>query len=326
MFVDEITITAKAGNGGDGVVRWHREKFKPKGGPAGGNGGRGGDVYARAVRDLNQLAKYTGLKHFAAADGADGQSRSQHGKGSPDLYIDVPVGSRITDEERDRQVELTAAGETVKILHGGQGGLGNEYFKSSTNRAPQEATAGKPGETGTFRIELSLIADVGLVGLPNAGKSTLLNTFTNASSAVGSYPFTTTSPHLGALYEFVLADIPGLIAGASAGKGLGHRFLRHVSRTHMLLHLVSLDSEDPVADYYTIQKELADYEKSLTEKEQWIIFTKKDLVKQDKIDTMLHSIDETKNRVFVVSAKTGEGVKELQDALVQHLRQQATEG
>ena len=323
MFVDEITIEAKAGDGGDGVVRWHREKFKPKGGPAGGNGGNGGSVYVRAVSDLALLGKYTGHKYFAAEDGVDGRKQSQHGHNGADLHIDLPVGSRVHDLERDRTVELTTVGETVKILQGGSGGLGNEYFKSSTNRAPAQATKGTKGASGTFHIELALIADIGLVGLPNAGKSTLLNVFTNATSKIGNYPFTTTQPHLGALYEFVLADIPGLIAGAATGKGLGHRFLRHVERTRMLLHLVSLDETDPVSDYYTIQKELSDYSEKLSQKETWIILTKKDLVEQDKIDTVVEKLDSTKNRLFVMSVEDGEGVKELRDTLVQHLRQGA---
>lgn len=320
MFVDEIRIKAKAGNGGNGVVRWRREKFKPLSGPAGGNGGRGGDVYVRAVRDLSLLSKYTGSKEFKAKDGEDGRSLSQHGKGSPDLYIDVPVGSRITDLARERSVELSQIGQVEKILKGGQGGLGNEYFKSSTNRSPEQSTQGKFGEAGEFLIELSLVADVGLIGMPNAGKSTLLNTLTNASSEVGNYPFTTLEPHLGDLYGHILADIPGLIEGASSGKGLGHKFLKHVTKTKMLLHLVSLDENDPKNTYYTIRKELSNYSKLLSEKEEWIILTKKDLVNQQKIDEALLSLDTNKNRVFVISCLDGEGVKNLQNALVERLR------
>ena len=321
MFVDEIRIKAKAGNGGDGVVRWRQEKFKPMSGPAGGNGGKGGDVYVRAVRDLSLLSKYTGSKEFKAKDGEVGRSLSQYGKASPDLYIDVPVGSRVTDMDRERSIELTKEGQVEKILRGGRGGLGNEYFKSSVNRSPEQSTKGRPGEAGEFHIELTLVVDVGLIGLPNAGKSTLLNVFTNASSAVADYPFTTLEPHLGALYGYVLADIPGLIEGASTGKGLGHKFLRHVTRTKMLLHLVSLDSNDPKNDYYTILKELSDFDKSLTEREEWIVFTKKDLISQDKIEDAVSDLDKNNKRVFVISAKTGEGVKELRDQLVQRLRE-----
>lgn len=321
MLVDELTIRAKAGNGGDGVVRWRREKFKPKGGPAGGNGGVGGDVYVRAVRDLNLLAKYTGEKVFRAIDGEDGSSGSKYGRGGEDKIIDVPVGSRITDLDRDRSFELTEEGQTVKILKGGTGGLGNEYFKSSTNRAPQQSTKGKPGEAGEFQIELTLIVDVGLIGMPNAGKSTLLNLLTNAHSAIGAYPFTTLEPHLGDFYGYVIADIPGLIAGAAEGKGLGHKFLRHATRTKMLLHVISLSEEDPISNYYTIKKELSNYNLELSKKPEWIILSKKDLVDQQKIDTVCESIDTDENRVFVVSESDPESIKMLADALVLHLRE-----
>lgn len=321
MFVDELTINAKAGNGGDGVVRWRHEKFKPLAGPSGGDGGRGGDVFVRAVKDLNRLAKYTGNKAFSAESGDAGTGRSRAGKDGEDLYIDVPVGSRITDIERRRTFELTKVGETERILKGGGGGLGNEYFKSSTNRSPEQSTKGKRGEGGDFLVEVTLIVDVGLVGLPNAGKSTLLNTLTNAHSRVGAYPFTTTEPHLGELYGFILADIPGLISGAAAGKGLGHKFLRHVSRTNMLLHLVSLEHEDPLKAYYTIREELSAYDSSLTEKEEWIILTKKDLVKQEDIDKVLKALAKTENRVLVVGQDDPDSYKKLGDELVAHLRQ-----
>lgn len=320
MFVDEITISAKAGDGGNGVVRWNREKFKPLGGPAGGNGGRGGDVYVRAVGDLNRLAKYTGEKRFVAGDGEHGRSSSQWGKAGDDLVIELPVGSIVTDTVRGRTYELFALGDTEKILQGGHGGRGNEHFKSSVNRSPEEATHGSRGEESEFKIELSLVVDVGLIGMPNAGKSTLLNAFTNAASPVGSYAFTTIEPHLGALYEFTIADIPGLIEGASEGKGLGHTFLRHVTRTKMLLHLVSLENQDVRDVYETVRNELRSFDTSLESKEEWIILTKKDLLNKDEIDALPSTVDKFKNRVFVISAEAGEGVKELRDALVEHLR------
>lgn len=320
MFVDEITIKAKAGNGGDGVVRWHHMKFKPKGGPAGGNGGNGGNVYFRAVNDLNRLAKYTGAKEFKAIDGEDGRGRSQYGKGSEDVYIDVPVGSIITEQERGRIYELTEVGQTELVLKGGRGGRGNIEFKSSTNTTPEESTSGTLGESGTFDIELDLVVDVGLVGFPNAGKSTLLNLFTNASSSVGSYQFTTLEPHLGSLYGFTIADIPGLIEGAAEGKGLGHKFLRHVKRTKMILHLVSLEQEDPVLAYETVQNELSKFDKSLVEREEWVILTKKDLVDKGYIENIEKQFDKYQKRVFVIAENDAKSIKILRDKLVEHLR------
>lgn len=321
MFVDELTIYAKAGDGGDGVVRWRHEKFKPLAGPAGGNGGSGGDVYVRAVKDLNQLSKYTGSKRFEAVNGGEGQGLSRHGKNGEDLYIDIPVGSRVKDVGRNRFFELTKVGETEKILKGGGGGLGNEHFKSSTNRSPEESTVGNPGEEGEFLVEVALVVDVGFVGYPNAGKSTLLNLLTNAKSQIGSYPFTTLEPHLGDFYGFILADIPGLIEGASEGKGLGYKFLRHVSRTKMLLHLVSLEHEDPVKAYYAIREELSEYDEELSGKEEWIILTKKDLVEQAKIDSVVSTLEKNKKRVLVLSQIDEESVKNVQNNLVSHLQE-----
>lgn len=322
MFVDEIEVYAKAGDGGDGVTRWRHLKFKPKAGPAGGNGGRGGSVFVRGVRDLNILSKYTGDKKFKAQDGGPGRSASQFGKNGQDITIDVPVGSKVTDTARDRSIEVLSTDEPIRILKGGAGGVGNEQFKSSTNTAPQESTEGQPGEAANLRIELSLIADVGLVGLPNAGKSSLLNTLTNARSKVGDYAFTTLEPHLGSLYGYVIADIPGLIAGAHAGKGLGDKFLRHISRTKMLLHVVALATDDLENDILTVKNELANFQNSLDKKETWFVLTKKDLVDSDKIDAALKHVDKNNNRVFVTSIETGEGVKELQDSLVQYLEKE----
>lgn len=320
MFVDELTIYAKAGNGGDGVVRWRQEKSMPMGGPAGGDGGNGGDVYVRAVKDLNRLSKYTGNNSFSAEAGESGTNQSKAGRNGDDTYIDIPVGSRVTDIERNRTFELTSVGQTERILKGGSGGLGNEHFKSSTNQAPVESTKGRVAEDGNFLIEVSLMVDVGLIGLPNAGKSTLINNLTNARSRIGAYPFTTLEPHLGDLYGFTIADIPGLIAGAAAGKGLGHKFLRHVSRTKMLLHLVSLEHEDPLKEYYTIREELSEYDQSLTEKEEWIILTKKDLINKEDLDRVVSALEKTGNRVLVVSQEDPESFKVVRDELVSYLR------
>lgn len=320
MFVDELEIYAKAGRGGDGVVRWRQEKFKPKAGPSGGDGGRGGDIYVRGVKDLNRLAKYTGNNEFEAENGVSGTRDSQHGKNGADTIIDIPVGSRVTDIERRRVFEVTTEGELVKILKGGSGGLGNEHFKSSTNTTPVESTKGRTGETGRFLVEVSLVVDVGFIGFPNAGKSTLLNELTNARSKIGAYPFTTLEPHLGDLYGFVLADIPGLIEGAASGKGLGHKFLRHVARTKMLLHVVSLDDENPLDSYYTIRTELEKFDKELLNKEEWIICTKKDLISEAEMKEKVSALEKNGNRVLVCGQDDPESYKILRDSLVAHLR------
>jgi GTPase len=320
MFVDEITIKAIAGRGGDGVVRWRHEKGIALGGPAGGNGGRGGDIYMRAVRDVALLAKYTGTKEFRAQNGAAGEKRSKYGKNGDDLYIEVPVGAVVTDVERGRVYRFDAVDTIERVLKGGRGGLGNEYFKSSINRSPEESTKGKQGEKGIFTIELSLIVDVGLIGLPNAGKSTLINALTNTKARVGAYPFTTVEPHLGELYGYIIADIPGLIEGASDGKGLGHKFLRHVARTKMLLHCVSFEHDDPFAEYQKIRKELEEYDPSLLEKEEWIVLTKGDLVDADtknKVSSLFTS--QGTNSVHIVSGELKEGTKELSDTLTAYL-------
>ena len=327
MFVDELTIHAEAGKGGDGVERWLREKARPFGGPAGGNGGKGGDVYMRAVRNINELAKYTGTKEFRAENGGAGQSRSRHGKNGKDSIIDVPIGTMVTHIETGEARELLDEGEMVLILRGGHGGLGNEIFKSSTNRSPIETTRGKAGEKATLHLTLSLVVDVGIIGLPNAGKSTLLNALTNARSPVGAYPFTTLEPHLGDFYGYTLADIPGLIEGAAEGKGLGHTFLRHVQKTKMLLHCIALTDDDVTASYETVRHELNAFDVRLTERTEWIVLTKADCVDEGEIAQTLklfekksHSKVQKKNIiVHVVSNDDDTSTKRLSDALAAHL-------
>jgi GTPase len=319
-FVDEITIEAEAGRGGDGVVRWRQDKFESMGGPQGGNGGRGGDIYMRAVRDVNLLAQYTGAKIFTAENGGAGEERSRHGRNGKDLTIEVPVGAVVTHQESGRVFHFDTEGQTHKILIGGQGGLGNEHFKSSTNRSPEKATKGRSGEKGIFYIELQLVVDIGIIGFPNAGKSTLLNALTNARSRIGAYPFTTLEPYLGDLHGYILADIPGLIEGASEGKGLGHKFLRHVERTKMLVHCISLESDTPVEDYQTIRNELCKFDPTLKDKEVWILLTKSDLKTDDEIAQKKELLSRHAERVYVLSAELGEGVKEFSDNLVRHLR------
>ncbi len=316
-FIDEATFHIAAGAGGDGVVRWRHEKGKEYSGAAGGNGGNGGDVYVRAVRDLNILARYRNTKEFKAEDGQDGMRSSMFGKHGEDLYIDLPIGAIVTDSRTKRSFNLLTDGETVRILKGGRGGLGNEHFKASTNVRPMESTEGKPGEEADFGIELELVADAGLIGLPNAGKSSLLNALTNADAKVGNYQFTTLEPNLGALSGgFILADIPGLIEGASEGKGLGHAFLRHIKRTKMLFHCISLENEDPEAVYKTIRKELTDYDADLAKKKELIILTKTDTVDKAKIDQIKKIFPEA----LTVSILDDESVKLLKDNIVKLLR------
>lgn len=316
-FIDEITIHATAGKGGDGVVRWRHERGKEFSGAAGGNGGKGGDVYIRAIRDLSILNRYRNTKEFEGGKGGDGMRSSMHGADGADITIDLPIGSIVTDKRTGRIVTLLEDGQIVKVLKGGRGGLGNEHFKASTNVTPLQSTPGKEGEGADFHIELELVAAGGLIGLPNAGKSSLLNALTNADAKVGSYEFTTLEPNLGALPGgFILADIPGLIEGASEGKGLGVKFLKHVKRTRMLFHLISLEHADPkiteakliksmIDAYKTIRGELAQYGNGLDEKEETIILTKTDAIdKKTLVAVKKALVDYLKKEVTKAKAKT----------------------
>jgi GTP-binding protein len=321
MLIDSITLTIKAGKGGDGVVRWRREKGIPYGGPAGGDGGRGGDVYFRVVRDIQALAQYKHKTDWAATDGEFGQKRSMHGSDGGDLYLNIPLGAVIHNREYDKTYECITEGEEILILRGGEGGLGNEKFKSSTNRTPEEFTKGAPGEFATFDIELKLIADVGIIGLPNAGKSSLINALTNASAKVGDYPFTTLEPNLGAYYGYVLADIPGLIEGASEGKGLGHKFLRHITRTRLLVHLVSAENEDVAKTYTTIRNELGKFDKTLLEREEIVILSKTDMADQKTVAEKKKDLEKaSKKEVFELSLFDDAKAKEFGDYLIGVLR------
>lgn len=320
-FIDELTFHIKAGNGGDGVVRWLHEKGKEFSGPAGGNGGKGGDVYVRAVRDLSILGRYRNTKEFSAENGVSGMKKSMHGRDGKDLVIDLPVGAVVTNLTTKRSVNLLTDDEQVIILKGGRGGLGNEHFKASTNTSPTESTNGKLGEEADFHIELELVADAGLIGLPNAGKSSLLNALTNAHAQVGSYAFTTLEPNLGALPGgFVIADIPGLIEGASEGKGLGHKFLRHVKRTRRLFHLISLENDAPVTVYKTIRGELASYGQGLEEKEETIILTKTDAVDVKTITSVTKKLVKYNPDILTVTILDDISIKNVADEIVKRLR------
>jgi GTP-binding protein len=319
-FVDELNIYIEAGDGGNGVVRWRHEKGKEMGGPAGGDGGKGGDVYIVGTRDLSMLFKYRHEKSFAAERGEDGKSGSLFGRNGEDFVLKVPIGSIVTLTDLDRTFEVLDEDKPILIMKGGFGGHGNEYYKSATNRSPEKATNGKPAERSNVHIELKLIVDVGFVGFPNAGKSSLLSVLTNASPKVGAYPFTTLEPSLGAFYGFILADIPGLIEGAAEGRGLGHKFLRHVARTKMLAHLISLENEDVLAAYKTIRKELDEFGEGLPEKDEVIILTKTDMVTDEQVAKAKKALAKTGREIYTLSVYDDGSIKVLADALVKKLR------
>ncbi len=340
QLIDEITIKAKAGHGGDGVVRWRQEKFIPKGGPAGGDGGKGGDVYLRAIRDPFALARYKRAIVHEAGRGDDGGEAKRHGANGKDIILDIPIGSVVTNVENGMKWELTQEGEQVLVLYGGHGGLGNEHFKSSLNTTPLKATPGKSGERAEFFIELSLFADIGFVGLPNAGKSSLLNSLTNAKAKIGEYAFTTLDPNLGDFHGYILADIPGLIEGASEGKGLGTKFLRHITHTRILAHLVSCElgvnkiltkkgetskksasSDGMMKAYKDIRAELESYGHGLAEKDEVIVLTKTDVFSDSKeLEARIKEFKKLKKPVFTISLFDEKSVKMLADEIIKLLK------
>jgi GTP-binding protein len=319
-FVDELELSAAAGRGGKGVVRWRHEKGKEFSGASGGNGGKGGDVFIQAVRDIGLLSKYKHTKEFAAGRGADGMRDSKHGKDGEDCVIDLPVGSIITNKQTKKIYRLDQEGQKILLLKGGRGGLGNEHFKASTNTTPKESTPGVDGEKADFYVELELVADAGLIGLPNAGKSSLINELTHAKSKVGSYAFTTLEPALGNMEGYIIADIPGLIEGASEGKGLGHKFLRHIRRTKILLHCISLEHENTEEIYATVRHELEKFDPELIQKVEIILLTKTDIADPERIQKEKKKFEKNKKQVFTVSILDDASVKDLKDNLVKILR------
>jgi GTP-binding protein len=331
-FIDEARIEVQGGRGGDGCASFRREKFIPKGGPDGGDGGRGGSVLAIADRNINTLIDYRYARRHEAESGEHGRGADCYGAAGDDVTLRMPVGTVITDEETGTVVaDLAHHGQQVALAKGGTGGLGNLHFKSSTNRAPRQRTLGQPGEHRSLRLELKVLADVGLLGLPNAGKSTLIAAVSNARPKIADYPFTTLHPHLGmvrleAERGFVVADIPGLIEGAAEGAGLGHQFLRHLARTRLLLHVVDVapldENADPVRDIRSVAAELKKYDASLHRKPRWIVLNKIDLVAPDQRAALISSVARrlrTKAPIFAISAATNLGCRELMLAVQRFL-------
>ncbi|MDW8299956.1 MAG: GTPase ObgE [Anaerolineae bacterium] len=317
MFFDEAVIHVRSGNGGDGVVHFRREKFVPRGGPDGGDGGRGGDVILVATRHMNTLHAFRHKRKFIAENGKNGGPFNRSGASAPPVRIEVPLGTVVKDAHTGEIIaDLVEHGQAVVVAKGGRGGRGNQHFATSANQAPRMAEKGEPGEARDLRLELRLIADVGIVGVPNAGKSTLLSVISNAKPKIAPYPFTTLEPNLGVVVvddkDIVFADIPGLIEGAHLGAGLGHAFLRHVQRTRLLVHLLNGESENPLADFNQINAELALFDPELAQKPQIVVLNKLDL---PQAQAHWHSVErELKRRgytVMAISAATGTGVREL---------------
>ena len=327
MFIDERQLRIKSGAGGDGITSWRREKRVPRGGPAGGDGGRGGDVVFLADEQLTTFGDMEAVHHVRAEDGERGGPNKRHGANGEDRVLHVPVGTTVYNEYDGRKLaDLTTDGERWVAARGGRGGLGNARFATATDQAPTKSTQGRPGRERTLRLELRLLADVGLIGLPNAGKSTMLSRLSSATPRIADYPFTTLLPHLGIVElpdytRFVLADLPGLIEGASAGQGLGDRFLRHVERTPVLLHLVDpapSDGSDPVANYRTIRAELKNYGRGLESRPEVLALTKADLWPSGEFphDLLSRLAAEADREAYPVSAVTGQGLAALLEAVV----------
>lgn len=331
-FIDEARIEVHAGSGGKGSASFRREKFVPFGGPDGGDGGRGGSIHVEADCNLNTLVDYRFQRIFKAKNGEPGRGADCNGRGADDILLRVPVGTVIKDLSTGEVIaDLAAHGQRALVAKGGRGGLGNLNFKSSTNRAPRQFTPGEPGESKELHFELKVLADVGLLGMPNAGKSTFIRSVSAARPKVADYPFTTLHPNLGVVRvdddrSFVIADVPGLIEGAAEGAGLGHQFLKHLQRTHLLLHLVDIapfdESVDPVKEARAIVGELKKYDKALHEKPRWLVLNKADLLEPEEAEKRTKAILRSlrwKGPHFTISAMRGEGTRELAFAIMDHL-------
>lgn len=312
MFIDEVELKFTGGHGGAGKMSFYPGM---KSGPDGGNGGKGGDVYVEAVQDLFALNQFSHKKELAAENGSPGDKNRMSGKNGGDLYIKLPVGTLIVDKQTGERIELMTEGERVLICRGGIGGRGNFELKSPRRTTPMFAQKGLPGQARELAVNLRLIADFGLIGLPNAGKSSLLNEITSANAKIGDYPFTTLEPNLGAFEGRIIADIPGLIEGASEGKGLGHRFLKHIEKVRLLLHCISADSLDPLGEYKVIRDELKKFDPILIKKKEIIILTKIDMIDEAKRKTLIELLSTTKKKVYPVSIYDFDSIEQIKKVL-----------
>jgi len=313
MLIDDVTIKVEAGNGGKGAVAFNKNMMSL--GPAGGSGGKGGSVHFEGVSNLNALDQFRHRKDIKAKDGGNGKAQFSDGSDGEDLILKVPVGTIIRKTETGETKEILKIGERILVAKGGIGGKGNFQFRSSRNTTPRQSQGGLPGEKFTVRLELKLIADAGIIGLPNAGKSSLINELTKAKTKVANYPFTTLEPNLGAYYELILADIPGLIEGASGGRGLGVKFLRHIERTKILFHLISAESENPVKDYKIIRNELKNYSKELIKKIEYIFLSKSDMVPVKEMKKKITALKKINKNVFPISVYDWDSLEKVKEIL-----------
>lgn len=315
MLIDDVTITVKAGNGGNGAVSFRRNAQTPRGGPDGGNGGNGGDVYFEGIDDILGLREFQFKKKLMAEDGVAGARNNLYGRNAEDLTIKIPIGTKATDVNTGEVIEISQKGQRILIARGGKGGRGNNEFKSATVQAPRFAEKGTPGEERVFHLELGIIADIGLVGLPNAGKSSLLSVITNANPKIGDYPFTTLEPNLGVLNHLIIADIPGLIEGASKGKGLGDKFLKHVEKTKELVHCIDA-SEDISKVYKTVKEELKTYSEELSKKPELLLITKTDNLDEKQLKEKIKEAKKLNKNVETISIYDDDSIEKFKKILV----------
>lgn len=313
MLVDDVKIKINAGHGGKGAVAFNKN-LKSRG-PVGGSGGKGGSVYGEGVSALTALRQFRFKKEFSAEDGRDGRGQFRDGRNGDDLILNLPVGTVVRNLTTGREINIEKIGERILLAKGGIGGKGNFYFRSSLNTTPRYAQPGIQGEHFVFRLELKFIADIGFVGLPNVGKSSLLNKLTNARSKVANYPFTTLEPNLGAYYELVLADIPGLIEGSSSGRGLGIKFLRHIERTKVIFHLISAESENPVNDYKIIKKEIEKYGKELSKKSEYVFLSKSDTAPAEELKKKIIALKKIDKNIFPISVYDRNSLEKVKEIL-----------